>query len=174
MFTVIQHTFTLTFFRLLIYHVLPVLPVAAVGFLAGGAPPCLLVPRHQASSQSLKTDCLHQQLILKATNHFPAAAGGSFSRLTSHLFQKGEIVGRGWRSVCQQLICNTLDHSGRVQGQVSVDGGFTCEAISSLIALDSCMARTEDPSETLKSTVRNQWHPVCIKKLFAHLLQGTH
>ena len=84
--------------------ILPVLPVDSVGVLAGGAPPCLLVPLHQAVSQSLEAHCLHQKLVLMATRHTPAVAGGTFSRLDSFLFQEGEGVGRGLRSACYQLV----------------------------------------------------------------------
>ena len=98
------------------YYNLPVVHVTGVGVFAGGAPPCLLVPRHQAVSQRLEAHCLHQKLILMAARHTPAVAGGTFSRLDSLLFQEGEGVGRGLWSACCQLVGYTLDDSRRVQG----------------------------------------------------------
>ena len=100
-------------------------------------------------SVCLEAEGLHQKLVLASASHSPAVAGGSISGPNPLLFQAGEGVGCGLRSAGNELVTDTLDDGGWVDGEVVVYNCFARKAVCTLVPLHTGMSWTEDPRQSL-------------------------
>ena len=82
-------------------------------------------------SECLEAEGLHQKLVLASASHSPAVAGGSISGPNPLLFQAGEGVGCRLRSAGNELITDTLNDGGWVDGEVVVYNCFASKAVLS-------------------------------------------
>ena len=104
----------------------------------GGAAPCLLFPHHQCTSECLEAEGFHQKLVLASASHSPAVAGGSISGPNPIFFQAGEGVGCRFMSAGNELIADTLNEGGWVDGEVIVYNRFANKAVSLSARSFSC------------------------------------
>ena len=92
-------------------------------------------------SECLEAEGFHQELVLASASHSPAVAGGSISGPNPIFFQAGEgVLTCRFMSAGNELIADTLNDGGYVDGEVIVYNRFAGRAVCTFIPLHTGMS----------------------------------